>query len=187
MNTAKEEVYISVDIEASGPIPGEYSLLSIGASVIGNPNSRFYVELQPISDKVLPEALAVSGLSMKELETRGEIPQAALKKFSEWIESNSEPGVPVFVGFNACFDWAFVNWYFYRFLGANPFGFAGLDIKAYYMGRVGCKWAETTANRLPQDLRTDTPLTHNALDDAIAQGEIFRKLLGMPPIGSADS
>ncbi|MFL1482375.1 3'-5' exonuclease, partial [Pseudomonas grimontii] len=26
-----DELYVSVDVETSGPIPGEYSLLSIGA------------------------------------------------------------------------------------------------------------------------------------------------------------
>ena len=40
----------------------------------------------------------------------------------------------VFVGFNAPFDWSFVNYYFHRFLGHNPFGFTAVDIKAYYMG-----------------------------------------------------
>lgn len=29
--THKREVFVSVDIETAGPIPGEYSLLSIGA------------------------------------------------------------------------------------------------------------------------------------------------------------
>ena len=32
------ECYISVDVEAAGPIPGTYSLLSIGACVVGNPD-----------------------------------------------------------------------------------------------------------------------------------------------------
>ena len=40
----------------------------------------------------------------------------------------------MFVGFNASFDWSFVNWYFHKFVGTNPFGVAALDIKAYYMG-----------------------------------------------------
>src|SRR5438552_192307 len=36
-----EEVYISVDIEASGPIPGEYSLLSLGACVVCKMSETF--------------------------------------------------------------------------------------------------------------------------------------------------
>jgi len=42
------------------------------------------------------------------------------------------PCKPVFVGFNACYDWQFVNWYLEHFTGGNPFGFAGLDIKSFY-------------------------------------------------------
>ena len=28
--TTKQEVYISVDVETAGPIPGEYSMLTLG-------------------------------------------------------------------------------------------------------------------------------------------------------------
>lgn len=171
-----DEIFISVDIEASGPIPGDYSLLSIGACLVNDPSERFYVELQPISEKAVADALAISGFSLEKLKQTGEQPAAALQKFADWIEKK-RAGVPVFVGFNASFDWSFVNWYFHHFLGRNPFGIAALDIKAFYMGRVGCNWAETSLKQLPSDLHSKLPLTHNALEDAIAQGEIFRKLL----------
>jgi ribonuclease T len=51
------ETLISVDIEAAGPIPGRYSMLSIGACLIDDPEDGFYVEMQPVSDAVVPEAL----------------------------------------------------------------------------------------------------------------------------------
>jgi len=70
-----------------------------------------------------------------------------------------------------------VNWYFHMFLGSNPFGIDALDIKSFYMGLSGCLWKETTSNRLPQSFQPTHQQTHNALDDAIAQGEIFKKLL----------
>jgi len=60
----KNEVYISVDIEAAGPVPGEYSMLSIGACDVELPKKSFYIELKPINDNFIPEALAVSGLSL---------------------------------------------------------------------------------------------------------------------------
>jgi ribonuclease T len=80
-------------------------------------------------------------------------------------------------GFNASFDWAFVNWYFHKFIGENPLGIGGLDINAYAMGKTGSTWQETSSNRLSPKFRTSWPLSHNALDDALVQGEIFAKLV----------
>ena len=46
----ENELYISVDIEAAGPVPVEYSMLSIGACVVGSPEVSFYIELKPINN-----------------------------------------------------------------------------------------------------------------------------------------
>lgn len=51
-----------VDIESDGPIPGDYSMISFGAVLVDeNLNKSFYGKLKPISEKWIPEALAVSG------------------------------------------------------------------------------------------------------------------------------
>ena len=53
-----------VDIEADGPIPGDYSMICFGAVVVEPSLSRtFYRQLRPISDCWIPEALAVSGFT----------------------------------------------------------------------------------------------------------------------------
>ena len=100
-----------------------------------------------------------------------------MHSFAKWVGDHAPNQRPVFVGFNATFDWAFVNWYFVRFGIENPFGIGGLDIKAYYMGLSGGTWADTTSSRLPERFRSSSPATHNALDDARAQATIFTKLL----------
>jgi ribonuclease T len=173
----EEEIYISVDIETSGPVPGEYSMLSLGASIVGESEISFYAELKPLNDNAVPEAMAVSKLDLTSLAEKGQDPGAVIEKFRDWVQTSSVGRKPVFVGFNASFDWSFVNWYFYKFLSENPFGFGALDIKAYYMGFSGCKWGETTSKQLPQEFQPDQPATHNALDDAKSQGQIFAKLL----------
>lgn len=173
----KPERYFSVDIESAGPIPGKYSMLSIGACVVGNPKEKFYVELKPISKEFIPEALKVSGFDLDRLEQSGESPQDAMKTFKRWVETATGDHKAVFVGFNACYDWQFVNWYLESFAGGNPFGFAGIDIKSYYMGFSGRRWSETTSSQLPLEFQPDTPQTHNALDDAQSQASIFEKLL----------
>jgi len=171
------EGYVSVDIEASGPIPGEYSMLSLGACLADDLEEHFYVELRPVNDKFVKEALEVSGLSLSLLRQRGTDPPKAMASFRDWIEEVSAGRTSVFVGFNASFDWAFVNWYFHKFLDENPFGIGAVDIKAYYMGLSGSEWRETAASHLPGWLQPSRPQTHNALDDALAQAEIFSRLL----------
>jgi DNA polymerase III alpha subunit (gram-positive type) len=172
-----DELYFSVDIEASGPIPGEYSMLSIGACVVGFPENSFYAELKPLNDNALPEAMSVSKLNLTSLKLNGKDPATVMSDFKNWVHISRGERKPVFVGFNACFDWSFVNWYFHKFLGENPFGFGALDIKAYYMGMSGRRWEQTTSSQLPKEFQSDQAATHNALDDARSQGEIFGKLL----------
>src|ERR687891_2354848 len=54
--------YVMVDVEADGPIPGEYSMVCFGAVLVEPGLGRtFCGELRPISDKWIPEALKVSG------------------------------------------------------------------------------------------------------------------------------
>lgn len=172
-----QELYISVDVETSGAIPGKYSMLSLGACVVGTPERGFYVELRPITSDFDPEAMKVSRLDMEKLKTDGKPAGEAMADFRDWIKSESKGKKPVFVGFNACFDWQFVNWYTHTYLGQNPFGFAGIDIKAYYMGMTGLPWSKTTSRQLRPEFQPDTPQTHNALEDARAQASIFKKML----------
>ncbi len=174
---AKGECLISVDIETAGPIPGEYSMLSLGACVVGRRDEGFYAELKPLNSNAVPDALKVTGFNLTELGRTGERPEDAMGKLRAWVASVSVDTSPIFVGFNAGFDWSFVNWYFHRFLGENPFGFAPLDIKSYYMGLTGCSWAETKSSRIRAEYQPAKPGNHNALTDAQAQAEIFEKML----------
>ena len=141
----KKDVYISIDIEADGPIPGDFSMSSLGAVVVGQPHQTFYREFQPITKQFDKQAAAVSGLDREKLVTEGANPTQAMKDFAAWIADVAKGDRPVFVGFNCTFDWSFVHWYFIHFTGSDPFGIAGLDIKAYYMGALGKPlWGDTT-------------------------------------------
>ena len=171
--------FISVDVETSGPNPAGYSLLSIGACLVADPGRTFYVELQPIPGLgALPEALAVGGLSPERLAEQGLPPAEALARLEGWLEEVVPAGLhPVFVGFNAPFDWMFVNDYFHRFLGHNPFGHGALDIRSFYMGVTGAGWYEAGLRHVAARYGITHPLTHNALHDAIDQGKLFRDML----------
>lgn len=172
------ETYISVDVETAGPNPANYSLLSIGACSVFEPLETFYVELQPVHEAFSPEALQISGLSMDGLREHGIPPQKAMRRFADWTQKVTPPeDRAVFVAFNAPFDWMFVNEYFHRYLGHNPFGHSALDMKAFYMGLRGVSWSETGMDAVSEYLLGKRVLSHHALQDARDQAELFRKML----------
>ena len=110
--------------------------------------------------------MAVHNLSMTDLHEKGQPPAQALGDFSRWLEQAVPEGQrPLFMGFNAPFDWMFLNDYFLRYSGANPFGHSALDIKSFLMGFRRIPWSQTSMKFL-----TDVPLYHNALADAQAAG-----------------
>lgn len=111
-----KELYISVDVEADGPIPGDYSMTALGAVVAGYRTSegelvkfdvtaeknRFYTEIKPISDLWVPEAMAVglfngfgkeaaandpTGEQRRQyILANGEDPKQAMTGFAEFVE-----------------------------------------------------------------------------------------------------
>jgi DNA polymerase III epsilon subunit-like protein len=152
-------------------------MLSLGACAVDEPGESFYVEVRPISPDFVPTALQVSGFDMAALQRVGRPPEEAMRSFRAWVEAAAGTAKAVFVGFNATYDWQFVNWYLETYTGGNPFGFGGVDIKSYYMGLTGKPWSASSSSQLPPEFQPDLPQTHNALDDAVAQASIFAKML----------
>ena len=160
--------YIMVDIESDGPIPGDYSMISFGAVLVDEQlDKTFYGKLKPVSDKFIPEALAVSGHSREET-LEFEEPQKVMTDFSEWIKTNNVDR-PIFISDNNGFDWMFVCWYFHHFLGANPFGFSSQNLGSLYKGIV----KDTFKNF--KHLRK-TKHTHNPVDDAKGNAEALLRM-----------
>lgn len=175
------EIFISVDIETAGPIPAEYSMLSIGACLVDDDTEAFSCELKPINRNADPKALEVTGLSLEDLAISGIEPVEAMRRFLSWIEGVSgDNATPVFVGFNAAFDWSFINYYFHKFLDKNPFGFAALDIKSFYMGAVDCTWKDTRSSEMARRLNPAGRGDHDPLHDAKYQAELFRLVRAAP-------
>src|SRR5262245_49315281 len=99
--------YVMVDVEADGPIPGDYSMVCFGAVLVKESlDKTFYGRLRPISDKWLPDALAVSGFSREETLAFDD-PRTVMENFARWLKENVK-GRPYFVSDNNGFDWQFV-------------------------------------------------------------------------------
>lgn len=171
------DIYISVDIEADGPIPGDYSMTQLGACVVDSTQLNFKRNLKPISDRFVPRANKVSGLNRDWLIRHGDNPKKVMREFRDWVGQVSGDKHPVFVAFNATFDWMFTHWYFEHFGVDDPFGISGLDIKAFYMALIGSSsWSETSKKNILPMFKGSSPHTHDALDDAIEQAELFKNL-----------
>jgi hypothetical protein len=155
--------YIMVDVESDGPIPGDYSMISFGAVLVNDTlDQTFYGQLRPISDKYIPEALAVSGFSRE--ETLGfDDPGAVMEAFGTWIKEKCKDR-PIFISDNNGFDWMFICWYFHRFTGRNPFGHSSQNLGSLYKGIV------KDMSKNFKHLRK-TKHTHHPVDDAKGNAE----------------
>jgi hypothetical protein len=185
----RSDLYISADVEADGPAPGPYSMLAFGLTVAGRfdgttfdaatPRAEtFYRELAPISDQCDPAALEVSGLDRDKLLREGEDPATAMDAAAAWIAKVTGTHRPVLVAWPLAYDWLFLQWYFLRFAtDGSPFGFSsGLDMKTLFWRHSGGVVDAAGKEDLPPELRPSAPHTHNALDDAVEQAEIFVRL-----------
>lgn len=195
------EVYFSIDIEADGPYPGDYSMSALGAVCVGvllrdgsmlredvdNETNHFYLELKPISENFDPEAAAVAGLDRDILIETGASAEDAMASFNRWVldttarvafEAGEERGRAIFVGWPLTFDWLWIYWYLMKFNGSSPFGFSGaIDMKSWYAARAGVTLAQTNKGQVYSATGAKRlPHTHNALDDAKEQGVLWQSL-----------
>ena len=104
-----------VDVESDGPAPGLYSMVSLGCVRVDRElKTTFKATFAPISDRWIPEALAISQI------TRGQHlaypdPAIGMAAFGDFLKAASQ-GRPIFVSDNPAFDWQWVNYYFHRYL-----------------------------------------------------------------------
>ncbi len=161
--------YISVDVEADGPIPGDYSMISLGAVVVEMGLKRtFYAEIKPISDKWIPEALAVSGFTREQTLLFADA-QQVMKDFNAWFVREGIDR-PMFISDNNGFDWQFVNWYSHHFTGSNAFGHSSSNLGSLYKGVNRDMFVNFKHLR-------KTKHSHNALGDAIGNAEALLTIL----------
>lgn len=183
------EVFFCVDIEASGPVPALFNLVSIGAVPVAwrdgswwPEEERFYVELKPIAAGFDPGAMKVHGIPRARLEAEGVEAAEAMRRLAEFVAARLRRGGgwAVFVGHNAAFDWSFISYYFERYGIPNPFGYKALDTKSLAMGRLEIGWFETHKENLENLLKLppqESALTHRADYDAYYQSLILCGLL----------
>jgi hypothetical protein len=189
---AKREIYVSIDIEADGPIPGQNSMLNFGAAafdVAGPeplvPIATFEANLKPIEGAApdadtmawwgeQPEAHAYVSSNQRAAAT-------VMPEFVAWAVAL--PGNPVLVSYPA-YDFMWIHWYIMRFgaVKRSPFSFAALDTKTLAMVALDQTTFKGTSKRAmfkqrPEWFDGQPEHDHTGLTDAIGQGMLFVRIL----------
>jgi len=193
------KTYVVVDVETSGPTPGKYSMLALGACLIDDIDENFYRELKPISANYTFDAMQIASLGLRCLDDlkqqseynaksnsfkpelvlavlleKGYDPSDVMSEFNDWVLSMSGGYEPILASNAIVFDGMFVHWYFNNFYSEkNPFGHKGEDIGSMFRGYKRDIYAKLNSLKLENDVHH----THNALDDAIEQAKRFKHLL----------
>lgn len=182
-------VYLSIDVEASGPFPGLFSLVSIGAVAVKSTKDghwavdtelTFYEEMLPLPRAgELEAATNIHGLTREYLEDHGRDPGQVMEEFADFLdELNKRHKKVVPAAWPASFDSPFVGWYLQYFLNDNPLGWSCFDIPSFGMGLFQCH--RNALRNLMKKAGIEfgkNPDPHNALADAIEQGETLAQLL----------
>lgn len=180
-----KEIFISVDIEADGPIPSEFSMLSVGAAAYnesGKLLGTFERNLETLDGaKQDPDTMAWWQTQPEawELCRKNLVhPKDAMNDLTEWVKKlETQYGAKaVFLAYPAGFDFTFVYWYLVKFVGYSVFSFSSLDIKSYAMAILKTPFRETTKRNFPKSWKSKRRHTHEAIQDALGQGELFFKI-----------
>jgi len=184
----KPDVYVSIDGEFTGRIPGRGSMISFGAvayALNGTELTRFKVNMKELRgskrDKDVMRWWRKFPKAWRAATKNPIKPRKAMKLFAAWLKLL--PGNPKLLGWPLPVDFQFIYWYYWRFVGEMPpFGFDGMDVKSYVAGRMNIPLSEVSQTKLKKLLRVRLHgLQHDPLCDADEQGRLFFAIANYKP------
>lgn len=169
---SKWKHHIVFDVEADGPAPGLYNMISFGLVSLADPSVSFLGEAAPLLDSPgVAAAREITGISFAMQKTWRPV-DVVMAEARDWLADLTDGKRAIFWSDNPAFDWQFWNWHCHRFLGDNPAGFSARRIGDLDAGRRG-EALNTTAWKK----RRETQHTHNPVDDARGNAEGLRWIL----------
>ena len=164
-----------LDVEADGPHPVEYNMISFGLVSVANPSLTFKGMVAPRLGEGLAEARAVSGISYVD-QLNFPKPLLEMQRAQAWLCMTAGRDVPVTIwSDNPAFDWQFWNAYCWLYNGANIAGYSARRIGDMDAGRrcepfvtgVWKKWRQVSHNHDP---------VMDAQGNALALREIIKRM-----------
>jgi hypothetical protein len=179
------EIPVSVDGEFTGPIPGPYSMISLGAVAYdpaGNELTRFKINIDELPGAGRdPATMAWWAEHPEAWKISTEHPiqaKEAMEELDRWLASL--PGRPKLMGWPLPVDFMFIYWYYVNFMGKMPpFGYDGIDIKTYAMAQMKTKTlsgeSSGVSRKMVQELLgiSGEDFSHDPVDDASRQGRLY--------------
>lgn len=153
---------IFVDVEATDVSPYSGVMTEFGAVEYKSRNTFHGVLWEALPDPEIPAKpkLVDGGFHADEREI--------MQKFADWLPH----GRVIFVSDNPAYDFQWINYYFDKTLGRNPFGHSGRRIADFWAG-LQRDWYNTQKWKKYRV----TPHDHNPVNDALGNVEAFAKLL----------
>lgn len=173
---------IAVDIETTGVVPWDNSILSIGAVDMGEPKNRFYGECRIWEGAIVEDvALEVNGFTHEQVNDPKKKSEAELLlEFFRWTKTLKSQ--PLLCGYNAMFDFNFLKYASTRAGIRNVFGYRTIDVHTVM-------WMHIMQNgsRPPKNISLNRSLEmlgagrepdpHDALTGAMCAGEVVSRVL----------
>lgn len=91
------------------------------------------------------------------------------RDFELWLHQFKPPYI--FVSDNPAYDWQWINYWFHKELGRNPFGWSARRIGDYAAGRCKNFWKSSKWKKL-----RITNHDHNPVNDALGNSEAFLRI-----------
>ena len=176
------EVFVSIDIETTGPVPGLHSMISLGAAAFTKgqiPVSTFQANLKEQCGAMADEDTMdfwANHIEAWEAATKDPSDiELVMNNFKLWIESLGRNIVPVY--YPSGYDLPFINYYSQLVLGKVFLTHRAIDIQTLAWTLMGSPFAKNCRqSAYPKEWLVTNKNKHRAVDDAIAQGQMFMKM-----------
>lgn len=181
----KPVLYLYLDVEANGPVPGEYSMISLAAvafqSLLGTEYrevTHFHANLFPLNKRLHPEQKAFwdkhpEAYAATQVNQR--FPGEVMADFAQFVRGLQAKYHVFPISWPAAFDWQFVNYYFHRFCKYNPLGYNCLDHGSFMWAFFGTERATDRWDLRPYEEQAEGH-KHVAIHDARKGARLFHNV-----------
>ncbi len=179
-----DTIYLFTDIEADGPVPGLYSMLSfasVATSLDGEVLGEFERNLQPLPGASQhPKTMAwwkTQPDAWEYCQTNAQPAANAMEDYLTWITKLG--GTPVMAAHPASYDSMWMHYYCHAFLGKAPFPDEVLDLRSYAMAILDKPFLESGRRSWPSAWLGGHDHSHRAIDDARGYANAFFEMKRM--------